>query len=86
MTTRESQAAYVVEAWAAAVRFSWAEFDGRTAKLQLTEVVKYLRGERPTIEPRDVGVCVEGDAGPHWEYDYYWCMEKGHGANEEGGR
>ena len=79
MSEREKVAAEVIEAWAAAVRFSWADFDGRTAKSELTEVVKYLRGERETLNPMDVGVCIEGDAGPHWFFDFYWCVERGHG-------
>ena len=68
MTTRESIAAYVLEAYAHAVRGSWADFDGRSAKANLMEVVKFLRKERFTLTPADLGVCIKGTLGPHWQY------------------
>jgi len=69
---RQAKAARLLDTWAQAVRGSWgSDFDGRTARDQLGELSKYLRGEREQITPFDIGVCSEGDVDAHWWGDDY---------------
>ena len=62
---REERAAYVLDAWAEAIRGDWGSIDGRTCRFELNEVSRFLRGQKDTLTFDDVGVC-RCDGTTHW--------------------
>ncbi len=69
-TSRAEIAASVLDNWATAIRGDWASIDGRACRTELGDISAFLRGETDTLTPEDVGVCMKGDFGAHW--DTHW--------------
>ncbi len=72
-TERTEIAANVLDDWATAIRGDWGSIDGRTCRDELGEVSRFLRGDRDTLTQEDVGVCIKGEFGAHW--DDHWPEE-----------
>jgi hypothetical protein len=66
---RLTKAAEYLDQWGQAVRHSWADFDGRSAKIELKYISDFMRG-RIDDNPLSGIVCIKGDYGPHWAYFY----------------
>lgn len=64
---RVEKAAAILDHWASALRGDWGSIDGRTCRDELNRVSEFLRGERETLTLDDVGVCIEGEYGAHWQ-------------------
>lgn len=75
MNEREERAAYVLDAWADAIRGDWSTIDGRGCKASLNQISAYLRGTRDGLTFDDVGVCqCDGSVGTHWYGDLWGEM------------
>jgi hypothetical protein len=68
---RLSKAAYYLDNWGDAVRGSWAEFDGRSAKSQLRSLSEYMRDyDGEDYDPFADLICYLGGY-PHWMHSAY---------------
>lgn len=65
LTAQARHAAEILDMWAEALRGDWSNIDGRQSSQELSAISAYLRGERQTLTPADVGICVLGGT-PHW--------------------